>query len=285
VTRDLERRLRTYRHAGGFVAYPLNRSQRVEISGGFRHITFDHERRTESLTALSGRVLDERSERIPAGASLGLVETGVALVGDTAVFGATGPLIGSRYRLQVAPAVGGLSYTSVLADYRRYLMPIRPYTLAFRVLHTGRYGGDAADTRLREAYLGSSSLVRGYGAGAVMRSECGGSSSDCPALNRLLGSGLLVAKVELRVPVLSMWSSRVRYGPVPADAFVFADAGRAWGGEQRFGPGGTEAIVVRSFGAGVRVNAIGMILEFAAVRPLDLNRSGWTYAFSLRPGF
>lgn len=285
VTRDRDRRLRTYRYGGGFVAYPINRSQRIEVSGGFRHISFDHERRTETIAALTGRLLEEHSEELPAGAPIGVLETGVALVGDTAVFGATAPMVGSRYRFQVTPAFGGMSYTSVLADYRHYMMPIRPYTLAVRVLHSARYGGDATDARLREAYLGSSSLVRGYGAAAVVRSECRGSSSNCPALNRLLGTGLLVAKVELRVPVLSAFSSRVRYGPVPADAFVFADGGRAWGGEERFGPGGTGGILVRSVGAGVRVNAIGMILELAAVRPLDLKRSGWTYAFSVRPGF
>ena len=283
--RERERRLRTYRHAGGFIAYPLNRSQRVEFSAGVRHVSFEHERRTETITPLTGRVLDEDSQQLPAGSDIGLVEAGVALVGDTAVFGATGPMLGTRYRFQVTPAAGGMSYTGVLADYRRYLMPVRPYTIAFRLLHSGRYGGDATDARLREAYLGSSSLVRGYGAGAVIRSECRGSSSDCPALNRLLGTGLLVAKLELRVPILSAMSSRVRYGVIPADAFVFADAGRSWGGEERFGSGGTGGIFVRSFGAGVRVNALGMILELATVRPLDLNRSGWTYAFSVRPGF
>ena len=285
VVRDRERWLRTYRHAGAFVAYPLNRSQRVEFSAGFRHIAFDNEMTSESLSALTGRVLDERSQPFGDMASIGLVEAGVAVVGDTAVFGATGPMIGTRYRFQVTPATGGMSYTSVLADYRRYMMPIRPYTFAFRLLHSARYGGDAADARLRETYLGSSAFVRGYGANSVVRSECRGSSSDCPALNRMLGIGLLVAKFELRVPVLSAMSSRVRYGPIPADAFVFADAGRAWGGELRFGPTGTEPILVRSLGAGVRVNAIGMILELAAVRPLDLNRSGWTYAFTVRPGF
>jgi hypothetical protein len=283
--RDRERRLRTYRHAGAFVAYPLNRSQRVEFSAGLRHIAFDNEQTRESIAALTGRVLDERSQPLDRVPSIGLVEAGVALVGDTTVFGATGPMMGTRYRFQVTPATGGMSYTSVLADYRRYVMPIRPYTFAFRVLHSARYGVDATDSRLREAYLGSSSFVRGYGAGAVVRSECRGSTSNCPALNRLLGTGLLVAKFEVRVPLLSTMSSRVRYGPIPADAFVFADAGRAWGGEQRFGPGGTEPIVVRSFGAGIRVNAIGMILELAAVRPMDLNRSAWTYAFSVRPGF
>ena len=41
-----------------------------------------------------------------------------------------------------------LSYLRVLADYRRYLMPIRPYSLAFRLLHSGRYGRDGDDPRL-----------------------------------------------------------------------------------------------------------------------------------------
>ena len=65
-----------------------------------------------------------------------------------------------------------------------------------------------------------------------------GGSANCPALNSLLANRFVVAKFELRVP---MWStvtttSRVRYGPLPIDAFVFADAGAGWGGEQRFGP-------------------------------------------------
>ena len=53
--RDRERRLRIYRHAGAFVAYPLNRSQRIEFSAGLRHIAFDNEHTKESVAALTGR--------------------------------------------------------------------------------------------------------------------------------------------------------------------------------------------------------------------------------------
>jgi Tol biopolymer transport system component len=285
LTRERERWVWTHQQIGGFVAYPLNRSQRVELSGGVHQITFHREGRTEVVSSLTGRVLEDRSVSLPSDPSISIAEAGIALVGDTAVFGATGPMLGSRYRFQVTPAAGGLSYTGVLADYRRYLMPLRPYTIAVRVVHSGRYGADAEDARLREAYLGSSSLVRGYGGGAVVRSECGGRSADCAALNRLLGTGLLVAKLELRVPVLSAFSSRVRYGPLPIDAFVFADAGTAWAGEERFGPGGAGSMWIRSVGGGVRVNAMGLVLEVASLRPLDLNDSGWKFAFSLRPGF
>jgi hypothetical protein len=287
VTRERERWLWTYRHLGGFAAYPINRSQRVEMSAGFRQIAFTRERRTEHISTVTGMMIERETQPLPSEPSVGMAEAGAALIGDTAVFGATAPMIGSRYRVQATANVGGLSYATVLADYRRYLMPVRPYTLALRVVHSGRYGGDAGDVRLRDAYLGASTLVRGYGAGAVVRSDCPAGSSDCPALNTLLANRIVVAKLELRVPLWSTMTStsKVRYGPLPVDAFAFADAGTGWGGEQRFGAGGSDGRVVRSVGAGVRVNVVGLIFEAAAVRPLDLQRSGWSFGFNLRPGF
>jgi outer membrane protein assembly factor BamA len=175
----------------------------------------------------------------------------------------------------------------VLADYRRYLMPVRPYTVALRFVHAGRYGGDAADFRLRDSYLGSPSLVRGYGPAAVVRSECPAGSADCPALNTLLANRIVAAKVELRVPLWSTMTSttKIRYGPLPVDAFLFADAGAGWGGEQRFGTGGFDGRFVRSVGAGFRVNVMGLIVEMAAIRPIDLKQSGWSFGFDLRQGF
>ena len=92
---------------------------------------------------------------MPAEPSVGIAEAGVALIGDTAIFGATGPMLGSRYRLQATTNVGGLQYTSVLADYRRYLMPVRPYTLACPARPYRPLRRDAGDFRLRDAYVGS----------------------------------------------------------------------------------------------------------------------------------
>jgi Tol biopolymer transport system component len=287
LTRTRERMLWTNRHLGGFAAYPLNRSQRLEFSAGFRQIGFERDRRIDQISTRSGMVIDQETEPLPSEPSVGLADAGIALIGDTAIFGATAPIVGSRYRFQVTGNVGGLTYTNVLADYRRYLMPVRPYTLAVRILHSGRYGEDAGDFRLRDAYVGSSTLVRGYGPSAVVRSECPTGSSNCPALNSLLANKVVAAKIELRVPVWStlMTTSQVRYGPLPVDAFVFADAGAGWGGEQRFGPGGSDGKVVRSLGAGVRGNIAGLVLEMAAARPLDLKRSGWSFSVNLRPGF
>lgn len=287
VTRKRERTLWTSRRVGAFAAYPLHRSQRVEISAGMRLISFSREQRVEQISTRSGMVVEAGSSPLGSAPPVGIAETGVALIGDSAIFGATGPLLGSRYRLQLTSNVGGLNYTSVLADYRRYVMPLRPYTLAVRIVHAGRYGGDAGDFRLRDSYLGSPALVRGYGPTDVVRSECPAGSANCPALNTLLANRVVAAKVEMRVPLWSALTGagRVRYGALPVDAFAFADAGAGWGGEQRFGPGGSDGKVVRSAGLGLRASIMGLVLEAVAVKPFDLRRGGWSYGVSLRQGF
>ena len=64
---------------------------------------------------------------------------------------------------------------------------------------------------------------------------------------------------------------------IPADAFVFADAGRIWG------DGSSAAI--SSFGAGIRANAAGFPIEVAAIRALDGPRPRWQFDFGFRVGF
>jgi hypothetical protein len=286
LTRDYERQVWTHRHGSGFVAYPLNRSQRFEFSGGIRQLSFNREGRTQVFSPATGRLLEQEDVSLPAQPSIGIAEAGIAFVGDTAVFGATGPLLGTRYRFQVVPSIGGLTYTSVLADYRRYFMPVRPYTLAVRLVHSGRYGAGSDDPRLLDAYVGSSSLVRGYGASKVARAACGGGTSRCSALYELVGTRYAVAKLELRTPLMGVLSSKVRYGALPVDGFVFADAGAAWGGRERVSLGQVSGTrLVRSVGAGIRVNAMGLILELTTARPLNLQNAGWSFGFNLRPAF
>jgi outer membrane protein assembly factor BamA len=161
-------------------------------------------------------------------------------------------------------------------------MPVKPYTIALRILHTARYGPDIHDPRLLDTYLGSSSLVRGYSATRVMESEC--TTSQCFALDSLLGTGVVVGKLEARAPLLSVFSSRMRYGTIPLDVFAFADAGTTWG------TGGSRLTTVsrtwiRSVGGGVRANAMGVVFDLAAEHALDLRQSGWRFAVDLRPGF
>jgi Tol biopolymer transport system component len=128
-------------------------------------------------------------------------------------------VLGERYRFEVSPMVGSLQYAGVVADYRRYWMPLRFYTIAARVLHSGRYGGDAEDPRLFPQYLGYPSLVRGYDVGTFEAVDCPETvTNTCDAFGRLVGSRMLVANLELRIPLLRLFGQTSRpYGPVPVE--------------------------------------------------------------------
>jgi len=78
---------------------------------------------------------------LPTLPSVTLFTTAAALVYDNSFFGATSPILGQRWRLEVDPTVGSLQFYTLLADYRKYLMPVRPFTIAARLLH---YGGTVA---------------------------------------------------------------------------------------------------------------------------------------------
>jgi Tol biopolymer transport system component len=271
----------------GLVAYPFSRGLRVEFTGGARHERFHRDRRSRMSSIDTGRILEEAQTESSGGAPATVAEFGAALVGDTTAFGPTGPLLGSRFRVELTPAVGDMVYTSVLADYRRYVMPARPYTLAMRVLHSGRYGSDGHDARLLPAFLGSRSFVRGHGFDArdcrpAQEEWCGG---------ELLGTRMVVANLELRFPLLGIASRQLSYGRFPLDAFVFADGGVAWSREAStmFDPSISTTRLRRSMissvGFGIRTNAGGMPFEIGAVRANDGPTPGWSADFGFRTGF
>jgi hypothetical protein len=115
--------------------------------------------------------MHEGEESGSAGAPLTLFETAAALVYDSSLFGATGPVLGSRYRLEIAPTLGDLSMVTLSADYRRYFMPVRPVTIAVRVEHVGRYGDAAGDPRLLPLVWSIRDLVRGYDPYQVLEAQ------------------------------------------------------------------------------------------------------------------
>jgi hypothetical protein len=259
--------------AAGVVAYPFSRGLRVEFYGGVRAAAYHRELRTQVSSVATGRVLEREQVETSGGVPTIVGEVGAALVGDTTVFGPTGPLLGSRYRFEVAPAVGSIGYTRVLADYRRYVMPVRPYSLAIRVLHSGRYGRDRDDARLLSSFLGSRYFVRGH---TVDARYCPPDPTRVCG-DDLLGSRLLVTNLELRMPLWGMFTRQLEYGPLPADVFVFADGGGVWS-EGRRG-------FISSLGGGVRLNASGLPVEVAAIRSLDGPRPRWQFDVGFRVGF
>jgi hypothetical protein len=273
--------------ASAIAQYPFSRVHRVEVSAGVRRIGFDSEIQTRIFSPITGEQLGEAKEDLPRPDALNLGETTAALVWDSSVFGATSPIVGRRYRFEYSQLAGSLNYGGVLADFRRYFMPARPFTFAVRALHYGRYGADAEDPRMAPLFIGYQGLVRGYDLGSFDANECETLDlSSCELFNRMNGSRVGVASAELRFPLLGLFSGRSYYGAFPIEMAFFADAGVAWTSDAKPSFAGGDRDWVRSAGMALRVNLLGFaVAEIDFVRPLDRSRKGWRWQFGLTPGF
>jgi Tol biopolymer transport system component len=267
--------------------YPFSRVHRVEFSAGVRRIGFDAEVETQLFDARTGVLFDEQVEELPRPDTLNLGEATAALVYDSSIFGATSPLVGRRYRFEYSQMAGSLTYGGLLGDYRRYFMPVRPFTFAVRGLHYGRYGGDSEDSRLPPLFIGYQGLVRGYDYGSFDANECNSVDfSTCEAFDQLEGSRVAIASAEFRFPLLGLFSGRSFYGPFPIELALFGDAGLAWTSDTKPSFAGGDREWVRSAGVALRANLLGFaVAEFDYVRPFDRSRKGWIWQFGLTPGF
>jgi hypothetical protein len=281
----------TNRDLYGLLAYPFNQVQRVELQAGFSNISFDRELRTTAFSFLTGDQIADDKVDLPAGRDINLAVASAALVYDNSFMGATGPILGQRYRLEISPTGGSIGYVGGLIDYRKYFMPVRPFTFATRLLHYGRYGSGGEDSRLQPLFLGYPGLVRGYSVGSFDASECRPTATDpnaCPVFDKLLGSRIVVASAELRFPLLGVLGVGAGYyGAFPVDFTVFGDGGLAWDSQNQpsvLGSGTRDPVF--SAGAGLRINLLGFaVAEIDLVRPFDRPDKGWVWQLELQPGF
>ena len=286
LTEVVERQ--TSRGAHGLAAYPFNTSTRLEVSGGARALAFTRDRRTRVYDPDTRQLVDRRETRETTAPPVYLGEASVALVHDASYFGAASPVYGSRWRLEVGQTLGTIEYTSVLADWRRYFMPIRPVTVAVRGFHYGRYGRGAEHDRLIELYAGYPELVRGYGYGSFGFADCETTDAgqECAAFRNLKGSRLAVANIEVRAPLVGLFRGEIDYGRLPVEVAMFMDAGLAWTRDDLPRFAGGSRSVVRSVGGAVRTNLFGLLMiEVAAARSLDRLDAGWFWQVGLRQGF
>jgi hypothetical protein len=278
IQRQIERGLT----AQGF--YPFDSSLRAEISAGFRSIGFDTQLRTEGFSLRTGERLINDVQKA-SDPSVNLWQGGAALVRDTSVFGATSPIMGQRFRLDVSPTFGTINYTGALADFRQYYMPVRPVTIAARIMHYARYGSGGEDPRLYPLFLGYADYVRGYDVGSFSASECG-AGGGCPVFDRLLGSRMLVANLEARAPLLGLFGRKDLYGPIPVEIGAFFDAGVAWDSSSKPRLFGGDRDFAKSVGATTRVNILGFaVLQIDWVKPLDRPGRKPFFQFNLLSGF
>jgi hypothetical protein len=284
--------------------YPFSRVRRAEFSAGLRRISQDRQIFEIVREPQTGAMID-RNEFNVDGESFNLAEASAALVYDNALFGYTSPFAGQRYRFEISPTIGQLQFVQALGDYRRYFW-LRPFTLAVRGLHFGRYGNDLENVFFgRGAFIGYPSLVRGYN---DVFSDCRRQGNSCDLLDQLVGSRIGVANAELRFPLvrsLVLGVPTIAFPPI--EGIAFFDAGVAWGrdaqgvetrpvfrrGVQRDAQGAltNERGFVTSAGVGARVNLFGyFILEVDYVNAFDRRDAnglarGWHWQFALQPGF
>jgi hypothetical protein len=294
-----------------FGSYPFSQVSRFQLSGGYRVQDFNHTV-YERIYDLSGYLIDYRKyspNDMPPGMSFAYL-TG-SYYYDTGIFGATSPILGQDIGLSVSPALGKVTFTTVVADFRKYIMPVRPLTLAFRLMHMGRYGKDSEDSRFYPFYIAYWDLVRGYE--SITQSELdeyGANPSKTFDFNRLYGSRMIVANAEIRFPLLGILGlGKGFYGAWPLEFCAFYDWGIAyasnpgywWGGytyddlgnatpapdmvRPWFVSGGLRK-PVRSYGIGLRTNLFGyLVLGLNYVYPIDRPVRGWHLQLSISPGF
>lgn len=271
LTRQTDVFRQLHRQVFGMAIYPFSGTKRLEVTGGGHAISFVRETTTSVYSGTHGGLLSKTTLTSPAAPAAMLYESGAALVYDTAVFGPTSPVLGQRYRFAVAPTFGELTFAAITADYRRYLMPVRPFTVAMRVMHLGRYGGAANDPRMLPLVWTLRDIVRGYG----------DAGPDPASAGPITASRMLVGNVELRFPLAALNRSW-RTSSLPMELLAFSDTARFWTRDVRLRSG---TPMLRSVGVGVRLNAAGVLFELDAVRPFDQKSQGWTFAFNYRPGF
>jgi Tol biopolymer transport system component len=281
----------TNRDFYGVLSYPFSPVQRIEFQAGFTNISFDQELRTTGFSLVTGQQTIDNTQNLAAGSAINLVSGSTAWVYDNSFMGATGPIFGQRFRVEVSPSLGTLSYVGGLIDFRKYIMPARPFTFATRLMSYGRYGSGGEDPRLQPLFLGYPGLVRGYSYGSFSAAECHPTPADpngCPVFDQLLGSRIVVANAELRFPLFgALGLGSGYYGAFPIDFMVFGDGGLAWDSQNHpsvLGSGTRDPVF--SAGAGFRVNLLGFAIgEISLVRPFERPGKGWLWQFELQQGF
>ncbi|HVZ77376.1 MAG TPA: hypothetical protein VG818_05310 [Gemmatimonadaceae bacterium] len=296
--------------------YPFSTTRRAEISLNGTRLGSDGE--VDRITVLqNGQIVDENRSSLSSGIfpTVYYASADFALVGDNSYAAFVSPVSGSRWRLEASPTFGSISYTTALADYRRYFF-MQPFTLAFRGLHFGRYGKDAenySNGYTYPLYLGDETLVRGYGYGSFDPSECvaNGNSNACPVLDRMFGSRIGVINAEFRIPLFGSSQFGLLNMPfLPTEIAPFFDAGIAYSSDQpaslRWASSANdipascakvdqsqtlyaacvEHIPVFSTGVSARMNILGyMILETYIAHPFQRPGKNWVVGVQLAPGW
>lgn len=254
-TTDADYQSLIYRGGEFLVSRPFNKFTRLEVS--LSGIGMSNRVYRASYYSTDEQLVENLG-------SVFYIDPAVALVKDTAVYGSTGPLDGTRARLSIDHAEGGLSFTNTVLDYRTYLNVEQRYALAMRLLGASSVGNDPRIFRIGGPYT-----VRSVDYG------------------ELTGSKVALANVEFRFPFVDRLITSF---PLPFDwpslrGIVFFDVGGAWG--YAWNEDGTEVEKVAfhpftsdggfhldgltaAYGFGLRMGLGFLVLRYDVAQPTDL---------------
>ena len=267
-----------------FAQYPFSTTLRLEAGASFSRYSFRVDRLDNYYDAFGNLIAQDRQKLDNAPPAFNLGNVQLALVADNANFGLTAPLSGHRYRFGVEQYFGEFNYTAATADYRIYRY-YKPFGLAFRALHYGRYGGNSEG--LFPLYAGSPWYLRGLNSAAAQDIfvQNGRSFDD------LLGSKLLVTNFEVRIPFsgpeqLALVKSKFLF----SDLNFFVDGGVAFNTFNELFEDSRDiryqrAKPIFTAGASVRVNLFGaLVLEPYYAVPLVKETKG-VFGLNIIPGW
>lgn len=218
-----------------------------------------------------------------------LVQPSLSLVHDSAFFGPNGPLTGSRWTLNVSPAipVGGnsLDRFTAFGDYRKYIHLYRGNAIAMRFMGALSNGSDP-----NAFVIGGPFTLRGWD---VFDFEKDVEGND-PVFSKLVGRKMVLMNLEYRFPAFDAiffgWPGHFGIGGIGGVAFF--DAGSAFGAT--FKPFGKTASgnfrledLNADYGLGLRVNFMGLPFKFDWAWKTNLARTygKMQFTFSIGPEF
>jgi WD40 repeat protein len=247
--------------------YPINRFTRFELGARFQNIdqqVFSLFRTVDYTYGLVGATQQGDTRNV---ASANTISPYVAWVTDNTLFGYTGPISGTRARVQVSPSLGTWRWMEYLVDARHYTPLLFNYvTFATRVVGSVTAGRDELQF---PKWLARPDFIRGYNREYFGSAQCSGLPSDdgTGCTDETVGSRLAFANAELRFPIIRMLGSKLPIGLPPLDGLVFYDAGVAWSGNQSVvatEPANYDVskqrAILQSYGFGFRLNLFNIAI-------------------------
>jgi hypothetical protein len=121
-----------------FSFHTISQTRRIEAGASSSWYYYRLDRYNNYINKF-GLNIGVKKERMPVPKGNNYQKIDIAYVHDNSFFGLTAPLRGQRSRFQIEKYFGAVSFFTGMVDHRNYIN-LRPFTLASRIYHYGRYG-------------------------------------------------------------------------------------------------------------------------------------------------